>query len=282
VGWAFLLGKAKPNLEEKDGGSALRREQLSRPDAAALAFSLAKAYIPAIIFNAGYVGEWTPGPALFCFEMMDLTAEDALNEPRLVTENGVEARVAHVIEPTLLGLGYRLVRVVVSGRDGLTVQIMAERPDGSMTVEDCEEISRNLSPVLDVEDPIDGAYHLEISSPGIDRPLVRRSDFDRWSGHVARVELARAHEGRKRFRGTLLGTKDDRFGVRLDDAPEGAPPDAWLPVADLDEARLVLTDALIAETLRDQKKKIKDARKAKRADRKAGKRKISENESAGH
>src|SRR6185312_8792713 len=119
--------------------------------------------------------------------LADLTAI----EPRIVTETGLEARIAHIVEPVIENLGYRLVRVKVSAMNGTTVQIMAERPDGTMTVADCERLSRDLSPTLDVEDPLDRAYNLEVSSPGIDRPLVRRSDFERWAGHVAKVELER-------------------------------------------------------------------------------------------
>ena len=113
-------------------------------------------------------------------------------EPRIVTESGLEARIAHIVEPVIAGLGYRLVRVKVSSLNGTTLQIMAERPDGTMNVEGCERLSRDLSPALDVEDPIDRAYHLEVSSPGIDRPLVRRSDFERWAGHHAKIELDEA------------------------------------------------------------------------------------------
>src|SRR5438105_8107505 len=117
---------------------------------------------------------------------MNTTIEtETSNEPRLIIEQGVAARVAAIAEPVLAGLGYRLVRVRISGLAGCTVQIMAERPDGMMAIEDCEAASRALSPVLDVADPIEGSYRLEISSPGIDRPLVRRSDFDRYAGHVA-------------------------------------------------------------------------------------------------
>src|SRR5712691_12932660 len=126
-------------------------------------------------------------------------------EPRLVAEQGTAARVAAIAEPVLGGIGYRLVRVKISGLDGCTVQIMAERPDGTMTVEDCEDVSRALSPVLDVADPIDRAYRLEISSPGMDRPLVRCSDFERFAGHQIKVEMAAAIDGRRRFRGVLLG-----------------------------------------------------------------------------
>ena len=121
-------------------------------------------------------------------------------EPRLIEETGVAARVARVVEPTIEGIGFRLVRVKISAQNGCTVQIMAERPDGSMNVDDCEKISRALSPVLDVDDPVGVAYHLEISSPGIDRPLVRKSDFDRWAGHEAKIELRQMLAGRKRGR----------------------------------------------------------------------------------
>jgi len=125
----------------------------------------------------------------------------ALAEPRLIAETGLAARVAAVVSPVLEGLGFRLVRVKISGLDGCTVQIMAERPDGSMSIEECEAVSRALSPVLDVADPIDRAYRLEISSPGLDRPLMRRSDFQRHIGNVVKIELAVALNGRRRFRG---------------------------------------------------------------------------------
>ncbi len=172
--------------------------------------------------------------------------------PRLITESGRAARVAVIAEPVLAGLGYRLVRVRISGAAGCTVQIMAERPDGTMSIEDCEAASRALSPVLDVADPIESAYRLEVSSPGIDRPLVRRSDFDRYAGHVAHIEMTALIDGRRRFRGQLLGTEGDNVRIRVGDAtPDGA--DALLPIDDMMEARLVLTDALIAESLRRSK-----------------------------
>jgi ribosome maturation factor RimP len=175
-------------------------------------------------------------------------------EPRIITETGLEARIAHVVEPVVAGLGYRLVRVKVSGMNGMTVQIMAELPDGSMTVQDCERLSRDLSPVLDVEDPVERAYHLEVSSPGIDRPLVRRSDFARWAGQIAKIELERPAAGRKRFRGRLAGIEGDRVGLELE-APRDGEAIAWLPLADIGEARLVLTDDLIRQSLSAQKRK---------------------------
>ncbi len=172
------------------------------------------------------------------------------SEERLIRESGVAARVAAVVEPVAGQLGYRLVRVRVTGQNGCTVQIMAERPDGTMGIEDCEALSRAVSPVLDVEEPVAGAYHLELSSPGIDRPLVRIEDFSRWAGHEARVEMAVPAAGRKRFRGVLEGVDGASALIRLPDAPEGVDPLVSLPIADMAEARLVLTDALVAESIR--------------------------------
>jgi ribosome maturation factor RimP len=130
---------------------------------------------------------------------------------------------------------------------------MAERPDGTMAVEDCETASRALSPVLDVADPIEGAYQLEISSPGIDRPLVRRSDFDRYAGHVARVEMLAPVEGRRRFRGELIGTEGECVRLRSDETAIAAAAEILLRVDDIMEARLVLTDTLISQSLRRSK-----------------------------
>src|SRR5260370_31260099 len=125
-------------------------------------------------------------------------------EPRLIAEQGIAARVAAISEPVLDGIGYRLVRVKISGLDGCTVQIMAERPDGTMTVEDCEAVSRALSPVLDVADPIDRPYRLEVSSPGMGPPLGRRSAFVRFAGHLLKVGMMGAPYRRPRVRGALL------------------------------------------------------------------------------
>jgi ribosome maturation factor RimP len=190
--------------------------------------------------------------------------EAATSEPRLIGEQGVAARVAAVAEPVLEGLGFRLVRVRISGLAGCTVQIMAERPDGSMSIEDCEAASRALSPVLDVADPIDRAYRLEISSPGIDRPLVRRSDFDRYAGHMVKIELAVPLDGRRRFRGVLLGTEGDAARVRREDAAAEESADIVLKIDDMAEARLVLTDQLVAEALR--RGKAEERRRATEAE----------------
>ena len=185
-------------------------------------------------------------------------------EPRLLVERGPAARIAALAEPVLAGLGFRLVRVRISGTSGCTIQIMAERPDGTITIDDCEDISRALSPVLDAADPVEGAYRLEISSPGIDRPLVRRSDFDRHAGHQIRVEMAILVEGRRRFRGLLVGTKGEAACIRENDA-SGEAAEILLPLSEMSEARLILTDALVAESL-------KRGKAAQRADRQADRR----------
>ena len=189
------------------------------------------------------------------------------SEPRLIMEPGLSARVAHVAEPVIEQLGYRLVRVKVSGADGCTVQIMAEQPDGSMTVEDCEAVSRALSPVLDVADVIDRAYRLEISSPGIDRPLVRKSDFDRFAGHLARIEMDVPVDGRKRFRGRLSGTEGEVARLHRDDAAAGEAADVLLPINEMSEAKLVLTDELVKEALRREKSAKREAKAAKKEER---------------
>lgn len=160
---------------------------------------------------------------------------------RVTRESGLEAKIAHIVEPIALDLGYELVRVKVSGLNGMTVQIMAERPDGTMSVDDCERLSRDVSPAMDVADPIDREYHLEISSPGIDRPLTRAKDFETWAGYEARVEMEQALDGRKRFRGVLTGVADGAAGIRL---TEGGN-DVSLPLDMIAEAKLVLSDDLI-------------------------------------
>jgi ribosome maturation factor RimP len=188
----------------------------------------------------------------------------AISEARFISETGVAAEVAALIEPALNDMGFRLVRVTVSGRDGTTVQIMAERPDGTITVEDCADISRNISPLLDAHDPISGRYTLEISSPGIDRPLARASDFDAWAGHEAKVETKELVAGRKRFRGVIQGLAGSE--VRLEVSPDQGGPEVRLPVGVIAEARLVLTDELIRETLRRAKKANADTAAASVAD----------------
>jgi len=187
-------------------------------------------------------------------------------EPRLIVEQGIAARVAAIVEPVLDGIGYRLVRVRISGLDGCTVQIMAERPDGTMNIDDCEAVSRALSPVLDVADPIDRAYRLEISSPGMDRPLVRRSDFERFAGHRLKVEMAVAIDGRRRFHGLLLGVEGEAARIRRDDAAPGEATEIVLPIEEMAEAKLVVTDALIAESLKRGKAAQREARRRQAED----------------
>jgi len=180
-----------------------------------------------------------------------------LDEPRLVSEHGVAARVASIASRVLRDVGFRLVRVKISGANGMTVQIMAERPDGTMTVSDCEAASMALSPVLDIEEPLPQAYHLEMSSPGIDRPLVRVSDFARAIGHEARIEMAVMVDDRKRFRGWIEGVEGEgpaaMLKLRRMDARADEEADVVLPLRDLAEARLVLTEALIRESLKAAK-----------------------------
>jgi ribosome maturation factor RimP len=174
-------------------------------------------------------------------------------DDRIIRESGIDARIAQIVEPVLGADGYRLVRVRLFGQNGLTLQIMAEREDGTMTVEDCETVSRLLSPVLDVEDPIDKAYHLEISSPGIDRPLVRKSDFTEAVGRLVKVETSVQVSGRKRFRGRIVAADDEGITVETDKPAIGEEFTTALPFAAIAEARLVLTDDLIREALRKDK-----------------------------
>lgn len=182
-------------------------------------------------------------------------ADDGAMTKRFVHEKGQAGSIATLSEPVLESLGFRLVRVIVSNRDGATVQIMAERPDGTISVDECAIISRNLSPVLDASDPVPGSYRLEVSSPGIDRPLVRPQDFEDWAGYEARVELKQLLDGRKRFRGRLDGFEDGevRIEVELDDGTgKLAPQVIGLPVGMVEQAKLVLNDDLIKAALRRQ------------------------------
>ncbi len=166
---------------------------------------------------------------------------DTDDQPR---HEGLEARIADAILPTLDHLGYELVRVQISGKERPTVQIMADRADGAtFAVEDCEAISHAVGAVLDVADPIKGEWSLEVSSAGIDRPLTRIRDWNRFAGHVATLELAMPHDGRKRFRGIALGADADVVRMRLDDGAEIA-----FPRSNIRRAKLVLTDELIAAT----------------------------------
>ena len=186
-------------------------------------------------------------------------------DDRIIRESGIDARIALIVEPVLSAIGYRLVRVRLTGQNGLTLQIMAERADGTMTVEDCETVSKAVSPALDVDDPIDKAYHLEVSSPGIDRPLVRKSDFANWQGHLVKLETSVMVAERKRFRGRIAAADD--AGITIDrDAPGyGEEPSVRVPFEAISEARLILTDDLIRDALSKDNQAKKQARK-KRGD----------------
>ena len=176
-----------------------------------------------------------------------------MSDPRTIVEHGLDARVAAIVEPEIEDLGFRLVRVKFSGINGGTLQIMAERPDGTMSVGECEQISRAISPILDIEDPIDRAYHLEVSSPGIDRPLVRKSDFADWAGYIAKLETRQMINGRKRYKGLILGVEGDEVRFRREAPAKDEEPEFVIPVDAIAEAKLVLTDELVREALRRDK-----------------------------
>ena len=159
----------------------------------------------------------------------------------------MDRRIADIIQPSVEGMGYALVRVRLMAGKSMTLQIMAEKPDGSMEVDDCAELSRALSAILDVEDPIAGEYTLEVSSPGIDRPLTRPEDFETWAGWIARLETDELIEGRKRFKGQLRGVEDGEILIEI---PEGT---IGLKFEWLADAKLVMTDELVAESLRARK-----------------------------
>ena len=168
-----------------------------------------------------------------------MSSASANADRRFAREAGPARAIADLAEPVLEELGFRLVRIKVSGRDGGTVQIMAERPNGEMTVEDCATISRRLSPVLDAYDPMPGQYRLEVSSPGIDRPLVRPSDFALWTGHEAKVELKELVDGRKRFRGLIEDVVKDEVRLRIELEGKAEPVVIGLPFSLINEAKLV-------------------------------------------
>jgi ribosome maturation factor RimP len=192
---------------------------------------------------------------------MSATTGEGIGDDRIIRESGMDARIASIVLPVLRGIGFRLVRVRLTGQNGLTLQIMAEREDGTMTVEDCEEVSRAVSPALDVDDPIDKAYHLEVSSPGIDRPLVRKSDFASWAGHLVKVETSILVADRKRFRGRIASSDEDGVVIERDQAAYGEEPSVRVPYDAIAEARLVLTDDLIRDALSKDNKARKEARK---------------------
>jgi len=175
-----------------------------------------------------------------------------LTEKRYINETALEARIARIIEPVANDLGYSLVRVKMLQENGLTLQIMAEDENGRFAITDCEALSKEVSPALDVEDPIDREYHLEVSSPGIDRPLVRARDFAAYIGHEVKVELIDLLDGRKRFRGLIKAGDDETVTISLPDVPKGTDPDHKLPLRLLAEAKLVMSDKLMNMAQIDQ------------------------------
>jgi len=195
--------------------------------------------------------------------MSETATAETWTDDRIIRESGIDARIALIIAPVLRAVGFRLVRVRLLAQNGLTMQVMAERDDGTMTVEDCEEASRAISPALDVEDPVEKAYHLEVSSPGIDRPLVRKSDFRAGLGHLVKLETSILVANRKRFRGKIAEVDDDAVIIERDAPPEGEEASVRVPFDSVAEARLVLTDDLIRDALR-QDKKLRQERKKRR------------------
>lgn len=176
-----------------------------------------------------------------------------MKQKRYISETGQEQRIAAIVAPVAVDLGFLLVRVKVLPDNGCTLQIMAEDKNGHFTIAQCQELSQELSPILDLEEPIDRAYHLEVSSPGIDRPLVRQLDFSRGMGHEVRIELADMVDGRKRFRGKIIAVDDSTVTINLPDVPEGAKADFALPLTSIALAKLIMTDRLLAEAAKAQK-----------------------------
>jgi ribosome maturation factor RimP len=174
---------------------------------------------------------------------LSMSSRSSSADRRFTRETGAAREVADLAEPLLEELGFRLVRVKVSGRDGGTVQVMAERPVGQMTIEDCAQISRKLSSLLDALDPMPGGYRLEVSTPGIDRPLVRPSDFASFTGHEAKVELKELVDGRKRFKGRIEGVAKDEALLRIDLPGSEEPQVIGIPFSLISEAKLVADQA---------------------------------------
>ncbi len=170
----------------------------------------------------------------------------------LIAKTAIDRRMAEIVEPILTDMGFELVRIRLMGGETATLQIMADRPEGGITIDDCGDISTAVSAVLDVEDPLEGAYHLEVSSPGLDRPLTRLKDFDVWQGYEVKLETADAIDGRKRFKGELAGTEGTEVLINIDTGKDGVQT-IGLQFDWLTDAKLVLTDDLIREMLRQRK-----------------------------
>lgn len=169
----------------------------------------------------------------------------------LIAKTAIDRRLAEIVGPTIEGLGFELVRLRLQGGKRATLQIMADRPEGGIDVDDCAAISIAVSAVLDVEDPIEENYALEVSSPGIDRPLTRLKDFDMWDGYEVKIETSEMIDGRRRFKGVIRGTEGDEVLLELDE--QGETLTIGLQFDWLSDAKLVLTDDLIAEMLRQKK-----------------------------
>ncbi|BAQ71129.1 ribosome maturation factor RimP [Rhodovulum sulfidophilum] len=170
----------------------------------------------------------------------------------LIAKTAIDRRLAEILTPAIEGMGFELVRVRLMGGKTKTLQVMAERPDGGIEVDDCAKISTAISALLDVEDPVEEAYTLEVSSPGIDRPLTRLKDFGTWEGYEAKLETAELIDGRRRFKGLLQGVEDDEVLIEID-GPEGDPVIIGLKYDWLSDAKLVLTEELIREMLKARK-----------------------------
>ncbi len=169
----------------------------------------------------------------------------------LIAKTAIDQRLAEIVTPVIEGLGFELVRLRVMSGKTRTLQIMADRPEGGIEVDDCADISTAVSAVLDVEDPLEDAYTLEVSSPGIDRPLTRLKDFAQWESHEARIETNELIDGRRRFKGILMGVEDEEVLIEIEE--NGAPVTIGLQFDWLSDAKLLLTDELIAEMLRARK-----------------------------
>ncbi len=169
----------------------------------------------------------------------------------LIAKTAIDRRLAEIVTPAIEGLGFELVRIRLMGGKTRTLQIMADRPDGGIIVEDCAKISTAVSVVLDVEDPVEEQYILEVSSPGIDRPLTRLKDFETWKGYEVRIETTELIDGRRRFKGTLAGVEGEEVLIELDEGAEAVV--IGLQFDWLSDAKLVLTDDLIAEMLKQRK-----------------------------
>ena len=189
-------------------------------------------------------------------------AEARVTEERFVRETGAAAAIAALAEPVLESLGFRLVLARILSGQGTIVEILAERPDGSMTIDDCRTVSLALSPVLDVHDPLPGSYRLQVSSPGIDRPLVRPMDFDKWAGFEAKIELKELIDSRRRFRGVIEGFEDGEVRIEVDLGKDQGVKLLGLPISLISEAKLVLTDELVRESLRRTKRALTELEEA--------------------